>query len=169
MSLSLRIKEALRIGTGLKRQTGPSIITDWEDSGVTLPTGSFGTLTDVFFKQRRVGNMLRVKGYCTVGTVAASIAEINLPPGLSIDTSLMPPTIRPAVGWWFELYASGPVAAVGAGYTGFIFYQPGYSTTKLLMAHFMNVAGFDSIVASSLFTSSQAMGFDFEVPILQWR
>lgn len=63
-----------------------SIVTDWEDF---TPTGSF-TNTTYTGKKRRVGNMLEARYHLLLtGTPGASNLNLDLPSGLSMDTSIL--------------------------------------------------------------------------------
>lgn len=137
----------------------------WEDSTVTLHA-DFGTLTNKVFKQLRDGRMLRFKGYCQIGTAGSSSAEINLPPGLTIDASFLPTLFHPPVGWWYRLYNATPVASIGAGYSGFIAYRPGLNT--LALSYYTTSTGLDTVVVNGFLATNDYLGLEFEIPIKEW-
>lgn len=58
---------------------------DWQ--AYTPGTNGLGTVSNVFFLWRRVGDSVQINGTLTTGTVAAAEARVNLPSGLTIDTT----------------------------------------------------------------------------------
>lgn len=62
-----------------------SAIGDWTQYTPTF-TG-LGTVSDVYFFWRRVGDLLQIRGSVVPGTVTGSAPTFTLPPGLAIDTS----------------------------------------------------------------------------------
>lgn len=73
--------ESLAIGPNTKT-FGP-IATDWKSYTPTF--GNFGTVSNVFFYYRRVGDSIDIIGQFTTGTVVNGTAVFTLPSGLNKD------------------------------------------------------------------------------------
>lgn len=73
-----------------------SVVTDWED--YVPVTQGFGTISGTQLKYKRQGDSLLIEGKFTMGTNTAVEARLNLPDGLTIDSSYS--GIRP-VGEFF--------------------------------------------------------------------
>ena len=67
---------------------GGGSITNWTSYTPTFGAG-FGTVTDINFWYREVGQDLEIRGFAKTGTVANATTTISLPGGYTIDTSLV--------------------------------------------------------------------------------
>lgn len=71
-------------------------VTDWR--AYTPTFSQWGTVTNINFFYRRVGDSVQVLGSFTAGTPAGGAAAVSLPAGLSIDTSKLPPNTLGMIG-----------------------------------------------------------------------
>lgn len=141
-----------------------NLLSDWTSYTPTLGAG-FGAATNVSFRWRRIGGNLEVEGTFTTGTVAASLATISLPAGLTLGTM---PVVNasnaagPAVGTF------GHAAALSSGY---LVTATGTSTSLVYVADYFGHSGGTQLLplnGNSVFNSSTLTSVRFSVPILGW-
>lgn len=145
---------------------GPAI-KDWTSYTPTVGAG-FGTATNIAFFYRQDGDMLSIQGTFTVGTVAASLATLTLPSGLSIDsskisinnTSANPGTM---VGYYDNSEAlantQGCIVTAPATSTTLVYFGPGETNASSSLTP----ANGNVVTASSV-----VMSVNFSVPIAGW-
>lgn len=133
-------------------------LSDWQAYTPTLSAG-WGTPTNTAFFYRRVGDTVHIQGTFTTGTVAASLASVSLPSGMSIDTgkiSLANTSGNP--GPYVGQFGSGSGHAMAVLATG--------TSTSLIYA-----AGASTLTpqnGSASFSSSQVIGVNVIVPVSGW-
>ena len=133
-------------------------LSDWTAYTPTLSAG-WGTPTNTSFFYRRVGDTVHIRGTFTTGTVAASLASVSLPSGMSIDTgkiSLSNTSGNP--GPYAGQFGSSSGHAMAVLATG--------TSTSLIYA-----AGASTLTpqnGSASFANSQVIGVNLVVPISGW-
>ncbi len=137
-------------------------ISDWQSYTPTVSAG-FGTATNISARYRRIGDSIEIQGSHTNGTVAASLASISLPSGLSLDSaklSITNTTANPGnmVGNWSASNASGQF--------GFAVTAPSTSTTLIYFGGNNSVAAkLTPQNGSAMSDSSVVFAYRFVVPI----
>ena len=127
-------------------------------------SAGFGTVTGINITWQRVGNYLEGQGTFATGTVAASIASMSLPVGLSIDTSILSQGnttsgVGPQVGSWTGNTTNNVGAVLTAtGTSGTLFYFGTNGITGQIAPQ----------NGSTAFGSSQSVDINFRVPIQGW-
>jgi len=74
-----------RVSFGPQKLAYGTIVEDWKEYTPTFGAG-FGSVSNISFRHRRVGDNLEIIGYFSAGTIASSFASVSLPSGLSLDT-----------------------------------------------------------------------------------
>jgi len=147
-------------------QKGPQI-SDWTAYTPTV-SAAFGTATGISFFYRRDGDMLSVQGTFTAGTVAASLATLTLPGGLSIDSSKISinnTSSNPGVmvGYYDNSEATantqGCIVTAPATSTTLVYFGPGETNASSSLTP----ANGNVITASSV-----VLSVNFSVPIAGW-
>ena len=139
---------------------------DWITYTPTFSAG-FGTVTNAVGYWRRIGDTISVRGSCTTGTVAGSVASISLPTVVtSINTSKLSISANTT---------SNPGNNVGSFATGLanascsIVTAPGTSTTVVYVGGLANgTAQLVPANASTIATNTTVCSFDFIVPVSNW-
>jgi hypothetical protein len=125
----------------------------------------FGTITASDFKWSQEGESLVGRGYWVNGTVAASLASIPLPSGLTIDTVKMSrgnTTSNPG-------QIIGNFSNNASGNNGFIVTATGTDATRVYFGGQNSSAVTQTPVnGSDISTNSTAMSVYFKVPITNW-
>ncbi len=133
-------------------------------------SGAFGTVTNSEFYGTRRGRMLKVNGSFKCGTVAGGDIVIQLPPGMTINTSAVSATYDTSLGWFFRHFGSG--AAVFGGLSGTVFYDLSLADTgKIRLSTNTNGGQLGTYLdqtGSGAFTSSDVIDLNFEIPINEW-
>lgn len=151
----------------VQTSTWPMLSDETDDSSNYSFTG-FGTTAGKSIWTRRIGNKLHVRGIFQSGTVAATVADIVIPSGLTIDsTKFSTQASTQMVGRMTRI-------SVGANHSAYenvfglqIFYD-GSTTTKVFIAFETNTNTYTKDTASN-YESSQWFTFEFSVPIAQYR
>jgi hypothetical protein len=152
-AFSVKIDQ-IKLGVGNRSQGPP--VTDWK--AYTPTTAGFGTTnpaaTQVLY--RRVGDSLEVEGRIGLGTTAATVATLSLPPGLSAASSFVQNS----------LVGSAYMQAVNAASDQFdVLTTGGQNYVTFGQTNTNN--GLGNIVGSQ-FASNLTLLFHFTVPIQGW-
>lgn len=136
--------------------------TDWTSYSPTL-TG-FGTVTGSSWFYKRVGSNILVSGYWANGTVAASLASVSLPSGLSIDTTAFPRGNTTAssgqlAGTWGSNRSSNQ---------GYMITATGTSATVIYFTDKFATATIIATNGSQMSQTGDTMAAQFSVPIATW-
>ena len=145
---------------------GP-IVTDFESYTPTFGAG-FGTVTNSSGRYKRVGDHVEIIVSCTTGTVAASLATISLPSGLSIDASKL--NINNTTANPGSLVGQYNTSQPTAGMIGNIVTAPATSTSLIYIADRDGNAGahLTPVNGSTTLSSSAVFSATVRVPILGW-
>lgn len=135
----------------------------WHSSGITLTYTNVGTVSGVSVTWQRSGQSLKVKGKFTAGTTVASTFSMNLPSGLTIDSSVNFLNAIVGVGSQFI-----------SGNTGGLFSDNGASYLILdgsdsdsIFA--VNTYGYQKKNGNSLIASGNGYIYNFDIPIAEWE
>lgn len=153
-----------QVGVGILSQLGNGFAGQDDQSYPPTYTG-FGTTTGSNLSYSRVGDKLRVHGRFTTGTVAATIASISLPTGLSIDTSKLI-NGNEVVGKWWRNNATGTTRKTGSLNT-----QIGTSTQLIYFGNDDYTAAnapATALLGNDMFNNAELAFVSFEVPITGW-
>jgi hypothetical protein len=153
-----------QIGVGILSQLGNGFAGQDDQSYAPTYTG-FGTTTGSSLSYSRLGDKLRVHGRFTTGTVAATIASISLPTGLSIDTSKLI-NGNEVVGKWWRNNATGTTRKTGSLNT-----QTGTSTQLIYFGNDDYTAAnapATALLGNDMFNNAELAFVSFEVPIVGW-
>lgn len=138
---------------------------DWKNDLSFVPSAGFGTTTSSSYFYRRVGDSMHVRGWFTMGTVAASTASLALPSGYLIDSSkLAAQTVKLGDahllgGTNNPLYSSG---------VGNVSFYDGSDTTNIYFGYLESTGTYNKFNVSTPFTNGQSFNFDFVIPIAGW-
>ena len=130
-------------------------------------SAGWGTVASSNVFYQRLGNICRIYGTFTLGTVAASSGTISLPSGLNIDTTLTAVAasgilragmINRITNGSNAVYLLQKVLAVSTG-----------STTTVYMADTAASNTHTATTVSSVFNTGEYTTFSFEVPISGWK
>jgi hypothetical protein len=142
---------------------GPAV-SDWTSYTPTLSAG-FGTTSNLSAYYRRVGDSLEGIVYFSAGTVAASLASVSLPSGVSVDSTKIPVSNN----------TSNPGSVVGSygdgtsGGTGLIITATATSTSLLYFSPFQATANnLTPANAGSIVGNTAPMSCRFVVPASGW-
>ena len=144
------------------------IISNW--ISYTPTVSSFGTVSAVDFKYRRVGDTIEVVGTFTSGTPTATTAAVSLPTGLSIDTNKVLGSKRTQIGT--AIRASGSTTSIPS--TSFgpypIIEETGSSASNVYFSQQTNTSANTFIIANAnaITTSGDDLSVTFKVPISGW-
>lgn len=126
---------------------------------------NFGTMSAVFATWQRIGNSVRVVGNCTTGTLAGAIGSISLPPGLSIDTTLILANNTSGFGTKVGDARGNAANAFAALVTA-----TSTSTTVVYTAAAVsNTAQLVPSNANNAFQTAAPLSFEFTVPVAGWN
>lgn len=133
-------------------------ISDWTAYTPTWSAG-FGTVSSSVGYYRRIGDSLEILASCTSGTVAASIATVSLPSGLTMDTGKLP----------------APISVIGNYGTNFL---GGHSTilsntgTSSILAYFgQSTSSSNELTAVNgnvVTGNATTLAVHFTIPVLGW-
>lgn len=151
------------LGTATNIGTSNQITALGNQYPVTL-SASFGTTTNNVFLSRRDGQFLEVTGSFTGGSPAASQAYIQMPSGLSIDTTTLG-SIQKYLGYW--TVGQGTSTNVYNASSAVLFYD-GSTTDKVFIANTVTSTGYVAANANSIENNTVPQFFKFRVPIKGW-
>jgi hypothetical protein len=148
---------------------------DWQDAGTTTYTtpstktstgrfdGTWVTNTSYSGKFRRVGDSLQVQVYITLtGAPTTSPLRINIPSGLSIDTTKIANTT------FMPIFGTGETGKSGTAYALRVFY---FNSTTVELTYQSALNGTESAVAQNApvtYASGDTVMVTFQVPIAGW-
>lgn len=127
------------------------------------PTFSgFGTVTNIAFRYRRVGDVLEVVGSGTAGTVTAA-GSITIPSGLTIDSGFG--TALKKIGYWTTSdFSAGNMKDFNVVASSSSNTLVNVSVSELTQAF----AGLQTVAVNSLIANNLNFSFVFAVPITGW-
>jgi hypothetical protein len=139
-------------------------ITEWESYTPTFGAGFSATSSEQFY-WKRVGEDLLVRGRFTADTVAAAIATVSIPSGLTIKSSIIPSASNSVVGKYFRAITStlhGGSMHIASSSTTAINFGPstGFSGTS---DNAMNTTN-----GNTSFSGGDPVTLEFRVPIQGW-
>jgi hypothetical protein len=144
-------------------------ITKWRTDEFTFtPSASFGTTTEEIYRTRRVGDSLEAEVYFKSGTNTASTGYLQLPTGITIDTSgFTSATDIQVVGKLWTVTAAS--TSVKDTQHGLVFYD-GSTTNQLFFGLRTGVVANDieKTDANSLITSGFGVEVRFTIPVSGW-
>lgn len=143
---------------GFKDATFGFAGTEWQPYTPTFGAG-WGTPTNIDVQWRRMGDSVQIRGSFTTGTVAASLASISLPTGLTVDAAKVALANTsgnpgPYVGQ-FGSSSGHAMAVLATGTSTSLFYAAGASTLTPQNGN-------------ASFANSQVIGINVQVPISGW-
>lgn len=147
---------------------GPSM-TDWQPlSGLTM--SGVGTISNSSVMYKQLGDTYTIKGQLTLGTVAASLASINLPSSVRVDFNKETnPLSFTQVGIINQQYAGTNTIYVNSGSgnnTAMVLFVDGISSDKIYIA-WRDIGGqYAAENGNSLFTSNSFVDFEFSIPVV---
>lgn len=154
------------ISIGPKALTYGSINTEW--TAYTPTTGSFGTITDVQFYYQRVGDTCRVRGSFLTGTVAAGLASVNLPSGLSVDAAKIPIDKKGKVGDWAVADTAGSPQPLNGNDAGGILIFDGGNGNGVYFSNQAQSSNFLRLTANAVIANGARVSVEFDLPVTGW-
>lgn len=133
---------------------------EWQDYTPSNTQG-FGTITSNSLQWRRVGSSIEVRGRFSSGTVAASEAQLGLPPGLTCAGSA---SDRYTVGTWIYNKATGTTRK-----GGILTSRGGQAYVEWTSDDYTTASSpFTTLTGANIVDSSTAVAVQFSVPIAEW-
>lgn len=152
------------VGPGIQPQG--AVISDY---AIELTYTGFGTVTSVKYNAQRIGSSLQVKGSFSPGTTTAVSASINLPAGLTIDTTKLRATSNDQIVG--TIYRHKPSATPASLYSGdwvsSLFFD-GSDTDSLYVGPQTESNGLNKINGNAYASTGESLEFDFYIPISEW-
>ncbi len=155
----------------------PVANTDWTVVGVAImdqnwhsytPTfTSFGTVSGVDFRYKRIGNEIEIRGNFASGTPAAAAAYLTLPSGFNIDTTVIGVSSTNKFGSYFNL-TPGSADMYASNSAGAWVYDSGAGATKFLFSRGYISGTYQPINASAIVTSGDVFDVFIQCPIAEW-
>jgi len=139
-------------------------ISEWKND-LTFTTSGFGTISVSDFRYQQVGDRMFVKGRFTIGTVAAAEGYIELPTGLTINTSKMSSSVQGTKVGGITRITSG---ASYASLDHILFYDGSTNNRVYYSLAPDGSNALDKDLVNAQFGSGEDVQFDFEVPITEW-
>ena len=129
-------------------------MTDWVSYTPTF-TG-FGTPSNVSYRWRRVGANLEVEGHMTLGTTTSVTAQVSLPSGLTIDSSV----------------SNGETVGIGGQNTAnnraFFVMATGGNTFVTFAIISSTTTSTTSVLGTAMGATGEYQTYKWEVPIVGW-
>lgn len=154
---------------GVESLVSPGISgTDWKND-LTFTTGGFGTVGNVDFRYRRIGDSMEVTASFQVGTPVASTAFIQLPASYTIDTTKLTSVSNyQGVGLFSSQINSSLTATFpAAGRAGMLFYD-GSTNNQIFFGPDASSGTFVKQNGDSTSTSGDGISITFTIPINGW-
>ena len=148
--------------------SGGGYIGDAWVKSTSITTAGFGTPTSVEVYTRRVGDTLEMRGNFLCGTTTGTPALINIPGGLTIDTTKISTATNVShVGFSFNS-PPGAAANIYSDNRAPILFFDGSDTDAVYFAWQLGGSDFDKVNGDTLWSVSHLVAFHFSVPILGW-
>lgn len=137
-----------------------------------VPSAGFGTTTNGTYSSRRMGDSLEVKFSFKCGSVAGSVAALNLPTGLSIDASKLSANVNGS----YLSTALGLNTSTETLYDNHDFNNSiavFYDGSDISKVYFAYQAGgtsgqFNKVNVNTIFSTNEYVTSTFTIPILGW-
>lgn len=145
-----------------------SSVTSWKKSSLTV-LGA-GTIANAAFFEKRIGDTNYFRGSFTTGTATATSVAIQLPPGMTIDSSKMPTHASgQKVGFWQIIVSSGSEnnALDYATFHTTLFFD-GTITNQVFFAYSTQSSAYVKKNGDTILTTNDRNSIEFSVPILGW-
>jgi hypothetical protein len=148
-------------------QSYGAVVTDSSSSPV-FTTTNLGTTTVSLFSARE-GDRLKVRGNITGGTGSASVADITLPSGYTIDTTKMTAATKGQhVGLAFNVNNTTQNVITAAQATLVLFFD-GSTNNKIFFAFAeTNASGLTKMNGNTVANNGDILSLSFEIPITGW-
>lgn len=141
-------------------------ITPWSTSLSVTPSAGFGTVTSSVIPSRVVGDTLEVQGSFLNGTVAASLAYIQLPAGYAIDYTKINTAVTSKVGEYVD-YTGGDAYIYNDSATpSGVLFVDGSTTDKVYFAYQVVSNAISKVNGNVAWVTGRFVSFDFKVPIV---
>lgn len=143
--------------------------TDWNNNLIFTPSSSaFGTISNVSYWTRRVGDSLEIIGSFTSGTLGSGNIMIQLPAGYTIDTAKLPSTANGTVVGTLSAASNGTNDTWTNGNDQFLFYD-GSTNNQLFGASNTSSGAFQKRAANSAYAGTiGTVNFLATIPISTW-
>lgn len=138
-------------------------ISDWVSY---TPTFASVTASAVAVQYARVGNSIRVKGSVTCGSPAGTTFSISLPARLAIDSTGLTNS-KTKIGEGIRLVTGGTSALIYSD-NWTIFFDTATNSNLVYFAASAGSTAFVKAPASGIVANTDAIAFEFEVPIVGW-
>jgi hypothetical protein len=134
------------------------------------PAAGFGTVTNQKIYRKRSGDFVRVYGFFTSGTVAASEAHLVLPSSIQIDFSKLTTVGGVVVGFCLPVRSSADEIFGNASVSSkaIVLFVDGTDSSRLFFAHQTGGSDINKMNANALFTSSEHVSFYADFPVVNW-
>lgn len=141
----------------------------WNSNRIFTPSPGFGTTTLNSFQSRKVQDSLDVQGYFKSGTVAGSFAYIQLPSGITIDSTKISPTAATTnSGDWIRISTGANInGTTAASFRGVM--VPYLS--NLTQIYFAFETGSDVLLTencNSILASGDGLSLRFTIPVKEF-
>ncbi len=152
---------------GPQLQLSADTIGPWVTMSPTPSFTNFGTVTNIDFRQRRVGDTMEIMGSFNAGTLAVAVASVSVLSGstITIDSTKVKNTTTTQEGYIVGTYQSG-----NANSGGHVIVCTGTSTTNIYFTDkFVNSPNLDAANASVITGNNAGFALRCSIPIAQWN
>lgn len=159
----------IKVGPELAAQGVPSHDLQADTYGISANSSAFGTTTNETWFSKRDGNMLTVYGTFRCGTTAANPAKIDLPSGLTLDTTAMS-TIDQVhrLGIYTRQKGTASAAGILGDNNAGVMYYDTASTSAVYLSNQTESNGYVARNGNDIFSSNEYATVQFQVPISEW-
>lgn len=135
------------------------------ESVTMTPSSGLGTVSTQEYHARRLGDYYYIEGRFVTGTTAPSVASIDLPSGINIDSSKIPECSSSGyrLGGFDRLDTSGPTNIP----TGAVTFDCS-DTNTVFFVYQTGSNAYSKVNGSTLFSSSQTVIFNIAIPVSGW-
>jgi len=145
---------------------------DWVTTRTLIPSSGFGPtpLVTEYYRTKRIGDTLQFNGSFRLGVPTAAQAYIGLN-GLKIDyTKVNPGNQRDMLGKWHKLEDSAGLEAIqGIGGQGGALFADGSDQDNVYLGYRSLLEHFDKFNVNAIWTATEHITFNGEVPIAGWK
>jgi hypothetical protein len=155
------------VGWSWQGTTLGAVVQDWK-SDLTFTASNLGTLTNSNFQYKRIGDMMFVRGFFTTGTTAGSAASINLPAGITIDTTKLP-AFSTILGVENLLSATPGVIWAAQSYANSVIYDGSTNSAVFFSQNSASATAYSKLNGTQMVASNgDSFTFEFSFPVLGW-
>lgn len=165
-TLNTQYEALTLVSDGANWQVSQRLIPSVPSSYSATPSAGFGTTSAGSFIWRRIAGLIQIDASFTCGTVAASIASVPLPSGLTLNTPALTNNTRNIRGICTGTFTSAYTANPGVE---FVVVDPSTSTTNIYFSNAASATNPTLSNGSAVASTNGAFMFTCTIPISGWN